>query len=197
MSTVERPVDLVDLAATAFASYRNGDSSRMPEFVERVTPVLWHVARGQSLSRTAAEDVVQQTWLRLIENAQRISDPRGVLKWLMTTTRRESWRLAQRASRENAVPDIPEPVTPEAQSVVNQVLGAEEHAVLWRHVRGLSERCQYLLRVIAFADKPDYAAIAAALGMPLGSIGPTRGRCLASLRSSLMADPAFEYGGAR
>lgn len=129
MSTVERPVDLCGPGRYRLRFLLNGDSSRMFEFVERVTPVLWHVC-GQSLSRTAAEDVVQQTWLRLIENAQRISDPRGVLKWLMTTTRRESWRLAQRASRENAVPDIPEPATPEAQSVVNQVLGAEEHAVL-------------------------------------------------------------------
>ncbi len=197
MSTVERPVDLVDLAATALSSYRNGDSSVMPELVERVTPVLWHIARGQSLSRNAAEDVVQQTWLRLIENAERISDPRGVLKWLMTTTRRESWRMAQRALRENVVPDLPEPAVAEVQSVADQVLGAEEYAVLWRHVRGLSERCQYLLRVIAFADKPDYTAIAAALGMPVGSIGPTRGRCLATLRSALMADPTFEYGGAR
>lgn len=197
MSTVERPVDLVDLAATALSSYRNGDSSVMPELVERVTPVLWHIARGQSLSRNAAEDVVQQTWLRLIENAERISDPRGVLKWLMTTTRRESWRMAQRALRENVVPDLPEPAGAEVQSVADQVLGAEEYAVLWRHVGGLSERCQYLLRVIAFADKPDYTAIAAALGMPVGSIGPTRGRCLATLRSALMADPTFEYGGAR
>ncbi len=197
MSTVERPVDLVDLAATAFSSYRNGDSSVMPEFVERVTPVLWHIARGQSLSRSAAEDVVQQTWLRLIENAESISDPRGVLKWLMTTTRRESWRMAQRTVRENVVSDIPEPAVPNMRSVADEVLGAQEHALLWRHVQGLSERCQYLLRVIAFADKPDYVAIAAALGMPVGSIGPTRGRCLASLRSSLMADPAFEYGGAQ
>jgi DNA-directed RNA polymerase specialized sigma24 family protein len=66
--------------------------------------------------------------------------------------------------------------------------------VLWRHVAGLSERCRYLLRVIAFADRPDYAAIAEALGMPVGSIGPTRGRCLAALRAALVLDPAYETG---
>ncbi|MFT3943038.1 MAG: sigma-70 family RNA polymerase sigma factor [Ancrocorticia sp.] len=197
MSTLDRPVDLVDLAAAAFSSYQDGDSSRMPEFVERVTPVLWHIARGQSLSRTTAEDVVQQAWLRLIEQAERISDPRGVLKWLMTTTRREAWRLAQRTSRENSVQDIPEPPPALMESVSDHVHNTEEHALLWTHVGKLSERCQYLLRVIAFSEKPDYAAIAASLGMPVGSIGPTRGRCLASLRAALIADPAFDYGGSR
>ena len=56
----------------------------------------------------------------------------------------------------------------------------------------LPERCRRLLRVIAFADRPDYAAVAEALGMPVGSIGPTRGRCLAKLRAQLAADPAWE-----
>ena len=55
----------------------------------------------------------------------------------------------------------------------------------------LPERCQTLLRVIAFAAKPDYAQIARALGMPVGSIGPTRGRCLAKLRLALAADPRW------
>ena len=195
MSTLDRPVDLVDLAATAFSSYRNGDSSRMSELVERVTPVLWHIARGQSLSRSEAEDVVQQAWLRLIEHAERISDPRGVLKWLMTTTRREAWRMARKTASETTVLDDRGDAVSDAWSVADQVHDAEEHAVLWRHVRGLSERCQHLFRVIAFAEKPDYAAIAATLGMPVGSIGPTRGRCLAILRAALMADPAFDCGG--
>ncbi|MGN6613012.1 MAG: sigma-70 family RNA polymerase sigma factor, partial [Angustibacter sp.] len=49
----------------------------------------------------------------------------------------------------------------------------------------LPERCQALLRVIAFADRPDYASVAESLGMPIGSIGPTRGRCLHRLRAAL------------
>ena len=63
---------------------------------------------------------------------------------------------------------------------------------LWQHIAQLSERCRALLRVIAFADRPDYAAVAEALGMPVGSIGPTRGRCLAKLRQQLANDPAWE-----
>lgn len=66
--------------------------------------------------------------------------------------------------------------------------------MLWRLVGTLSERCRYLLRIIAFADRPDYAAIADALGMPVGSIGPTRGRCLATLRTALTREPSYQTG---
>ena len=62
---------------------------------------------------------------------------------------------------------------------------------LWTHIHALSPRCQALLRVIAYSTRPDYATISAALGMPVGSIGPTRGRCLATLRRSLASDPAW------
>ena len=62
-------------------------------------------------------------------------------------------------------------------------------AALWAAIGQLSRRCQELLRIIAFVPRPDYAAVAAALGMPVGSIGPTRGRCLAKLRALLAGDP--------
>ena len=55
----------------------------------------------------------------------------------------------------------------------------------------MSERCQALLRIIAFVDRPDYVAVSQALGMPVGSIGPTRGRCLAKLRAALSGDPTW------
>ena len=66
--------------------------------------------------------------------------------------------------------------------------------MLWAHFQQLPQNCQALLRVIAFADRPDYAAVSESLGMPVGSIGPTRGRCLAKLRTALANDPAWEGG---
>ncbi|SNU02738.1 RNA polymerase sigma factor, sigma-70 family [Ruaniaceae bacterium KH17] len=189
------PIDLVDLSARALTDYRAGDGAAMRQLVESVTPMLWHLARAQGLTPRDAEDVVQQTWLRFVEHAERIDDPRGALKWLMTTTRREAWRLAKRAPREATVPDLLEE-TPSEADALEEVLAAGTRATLWHHVRALSERCQHLLRIIAFADRPDYAAIADALGMPVGSIGPTRGRCLAALRAALHADPTFDLGGA-
>ena len=73
------------------------------------------------------------------------------------------------------------------------MLRSDSETRLWQHIAQLPERCQALLRVIAFSDRPDYAAVAKALGMPVGSIGPTRGRCLAKLRHLLANDTSWEH----
>lgn len=195
-TTPDREVDLVDLAAEAVTRYQAEDPSLMSDLVEHVTPVLWHLARAQGLTAEAAEDTVQQSWLRLVEHTDRIRDPRSVLKWLITTTRREAWRQLRHAPREAVVPELPEE-SGAPDEVVDLVAADTDRRLLWRHIARLSERCQHLLRIIAFADQPNYAEIAEALGMPIGSIGPTRGRCLAALRRSLAADPAIDFGGAR
>ena len=70
-----------------------------------------------------------------------------------------------------------------------QVIVDEQRRALWAAIGQLSARCQELLRIVAFAPRPDYATVAAALGMPVGSIGPTRGRCLAKLRALLGREP--------
>ena len=184
---------LAVLAADAVRRHREGDSAAMSELVRRATPLLWHLARSQGLDQTAAEDVVQTTWLRLVQHADALTEPAGVLKWLMTTARREAWAVARTRRH-----DTPEDTATwhdrptDDPSPDDVALGADTDARLWRHVRELPERCQQLLRVIAFADRPDYAAVSEALGMPVGSIGPTRGRCLAKLRQLLAADPAWE-----
>lgn len=189
--------------ARAFTAYRDGDPDLLPPVVDELTPLLWHVARSQGLGVQTAEDVVQHTWLQLLEGAERIQDPQAVLKWLMTTTRREAWRVSRTDRREATREDVGELIEDEVvQAAVNapidpvgdQVATAHEHQVLWRLVGALSERCRYLLRIIAFADRPDYAAIAEALGMPVGSIGPTRGRCLATLRTALTREPTYQTG---
>ncbi len=178
-------------AAAAFSDYREGDRSRLGDLVEMLSPLLWHTARSQHATTSVAEDAIQTAWLRLVDAADAITEPRAVTSWLVVTVKRETWRLLRLNGRE-AEPDsgLPEPVsteTPEDDAVL-----AESQLVLWRHVATLSERCQALLRVIAFSPTPDYAAIAESLGMPVGSIGPTRGRCLAKLRAALAADPRWE-----
>jgi RNA polymerase sigma factor (sigma-70 family) len=193
----EETVPLTVRAARAFAAYVGGDTSLMSDLVDELTPLLWHVARGQGLSRDSAEDVIQQTWLRLVEHAADIHDPQSVVKWLMTTTRREAWRASRAGRAVDNRPDLEQLddlADHPSEPVSDAVITAAEHAVLWQHVDELSERCRHLLRVIAFAERPDYAAIAEALGMPVGSIGPTRGRCLATLRAALLLDPAYETG---
>jgi RNA polymerase sigma factor (sigma-70 family) len=176
-------------AGRAFAAYRDGESRRMDELVDLLTPILWHTARAQGLDPATAQDVVQTAWLRLVEGSARISDPQAVMGWLLVTVRRESWRVAKQAGRtsdqvdEDLVDDAPGPA---AEAVLS-----ERQRVLWGHFGALTPKCQSLLRVIAFADKPDYAAVSEALNMPVGSIGPTRGRCLAKLREALLSDTTW------
>jgi DNA-directed RNA polymerase specialized sigma24 family protein len=74
---------------------------------------------------------------------------------------------------------------PSQRSTESVVIEDDQTMRLWNAVRTLSERCQRLLRVIAFEQRPDYEHLAADLGMPVGSVGPTRGRCLSKLRSAL------------
>ncbi len=114
---------------------------------------------------------------------------------MVVTTRRYALRAAKVARRVK-VEDFDSAVGQDQQaspdSVEDDIIAGDTRARLWAQVQKLPQRCQALLRVIAFADRPDYAEIARTLGMPQGSIGPTRGRCLAKLRLALAADPAWE-----
>lgn len=185
--TPTAPDGLGTLAGRAFDAYRSGDRERLSELVDLVTPVLWHAARAQGAAPTTCEDAIQTAWLQLVDRSDSIVEPAAVLGWLVVVVKREVWRLGRGARREQVVDELPEAPSmaegPETESILS-----ERQRVLWSHLATLTPRCQELLRVIAFADRPDYAAIAESLGMPVGSIGPTRGRCLQKLRVALGSD---------
>lgn len=187
------PETLAARAATLFRAFRDGDEAKIGELVSLVTPILWHTARAQRLDRDSAEDVVQTTWLALVRSSDSITDPQAVLQWLIVSARREAWRVVKRDDRvqprEFEADDV---VTPMSDLPEEQVLQDDGDSRLWQHIAELPDRCRVLLRVIAFADRPDYASVAESLGMPVGSIGPTRGRCLAKLRQLLASDPTWE-----
>ena len=189
----QRDGTLASVAAEAVSRHVAGDSSGMPELVDKVTPLLWHVARAQGLDPVLAEDVVQTTWLKLIQHLPSITDHQSVLKWLITTAKRESWSVARRQRRaESTDADVLEARPDDASGPEDLVVDNASSHRLWVHFSELPERCQQLLRLVAFADRPDYHAVSEALGMPVGSIGPTRGRCLAKLRLALTSDPEWE-----
>lgn len=184
---------LASRAGDVFARYRNGEAAAMGELVAMLTPILWHTVRAQRLDRESTEDVLQTTWLALVGHADSISDPRAVLQWMLVAARREAWRVLRNQNRQTpAEIDDDAVATPEAQLPEQLALAGVDQKLLWSHFSRLPERCRELLRVIAFADRPDYAELARALRMPVGSIGPTRGRCLAKLRASLTADARWE-----
>ena len=184
---------LATRAGRLFAEYRDGDEAKMAELVRILTPILWHMARASRLDSATAEDVLQTVWLTLVRKADTISEPLAVLQWMVVTTKREAWRVSRNQAKTR--PEDPQSAVGErvsGETVEEEVIRGDAQHRLWEHIEQLPERCRALLRVIAFADRPDYADLGRALGMPQGSIGPTRGRCLAKLRVSLANDPSWE-----
>lgn len=184
---------LGDRAALALEAHRMGISGPLDEIVRELTPLLWNVVRSQGVDRDVAEDVVQSVWLAFVRSSDSIRDPHAVLKWLVVSARRAAWQATGRtrdeARRQVPLPvgeDVParEPADP-GPSPDEEVVTLERDRLLWRTFLRLPERCRQILRFVAFADRPDYKAIAEVTGMGVTSVGVTRGRCLAKLRTLL------------
>jgi RNA polymerase sigma factor (sigma-70 family) len=173
-------------ASSCFRRWLDGDQAGLDELVATMTPVLWHVVRAYRLSQDSAEDVIQTTWLALVRRRDNIEDAQAVGGWLTMTARREAWRVSQKSSRAVPVEDSEfETRLPAQRSAESEAVQHDDEDRLWLAVATLNERCQRLLRIVAFEHRPDYKAVAESLDMPIGSIGPTRSRCLAKLRAAL------------
>jgi RNA polymerase sigma factor (sigma-70 family) len=169
----------------------DGDKAAWTAIVNRYDSLLWSVVRGFRLGDAQAADAVQTTWLRLIENLGTVRDPERLPGWLRTTTRRVCLETIRRARRECQL-DLHErdlgaavdryDAGPEASALRKERVALVRHAV-----RELPERHQTLLGLLVASPPVSYEEIGARLGMPVGSIGPTRARVLARLRTALEA----------
>jgi RNA polymerase sigma factor (sigma-70 family) len=171
---------------------RNGEIDALSEVVRELNPLLWHVARAEGLTAEESADVVQTSWLELLRRLHEIRSPQALTSWLVTATRREAWRVRELSRRPDPdgaarLESVPDP----GPGPGERLLDEERDQVLWQHFQRLPQRCRTLLRIVAHVARPDYSAVAEALEMPIGSIGPTRGRCLAKLREMLQADPGW------
>jgi RNA polymerase sigma factor (sigma-70 family) len=175
----------------------DGDETAWNALVDRFSGLIWATARAHRLSTADGAEVFQTTWLRLVEHLHRLRDPERVGAWLATTARNESLRLLRFAAREVATEDV-DSFDSEAGSPIDLgVLTAERDTALWRAFSALNERCQTLLRVLMADEPPSYEEVGAALGMPVGAIGPTRMRCLERLRGAAASEGlTLEAGGA-
>src|SRR5262245_56873863 len=173
-----------------------GDQAAWNELVERFQGLVWATARSFRLSRADAADVAQTTWLRLVENLDRIREPEHLGGWLATTARREALRHIRLHCRELSSDETDVFESPVDDPLEVALLTEERDTALWRAFAQLSERCQMLLRLLVSEDEPSYETIGAALDMPIGAIGPTRMRCLDKLRAFVGADPALQGGAA-
>ncbi len=190
--------ELAALVAGAVA----GDSRAWGALVDRFAPLLWSVCRDFRLPPADADDVVQAVWLRMLEHLPSLRVPAALPGWLATTTRRECLRHLDRARgrAHREAPLLDEVVADDRGGPVDELLlRAEQRDALRAAYDRVGERCRRLLALLLRDPPPPYAEIGAELGMPVGSIGPIRGRCLDTLRRSpgVAALLTADRGGAR
>jgi RNA polymerase sigma factor (sigma-70 family) len=164
---------------------RSGDKQAWDALVERYVPLIWSICRRHRLEGTDADDVNQSVWLLLVDHLGDLCHPAALPGWLATTTRRECGRVLRTARGTVAgryVLDV-ENLPDEQDAIAEQeLLVVERHAALRQAFLDLPPHCQRLIALLT-ADPPvPFAEISARLGIPLGSIGPTRRRCLDKVR---------------
>jgi RNA polymerase sigma factor (sigma-70 family) len=172
---------VIDLVASA----RGGDVRAWGALVARYTPLISSVCRKYRLERADADDVSQTVWLHLVDQLGRIREPAALAGWLVTTTRRECGRLVRAAHGPRAVVyalDAENLADEQADAAEQGMLAAERQAALREAFTSLPPACQRLVAELT-ADPPlPYSEVSAKLGIPVGSIGPTRSRCLDRMR---------------
>ncbi|GAA4190792.1 sigma-70 family RNA polymerase sigma factor [Streptosporangium oxazolinicum] len=178
------------------------DQAAWDALVTRFTGLLWSAVRAYDLSPADAADAVQGTWLRLLESLHTIRDLDRIGPWLFTTAKREASLLSRRHRGERLVADPAEHTGAEHARLAPAgaghahadpaltVLSADEARRLWQAVDEMQEPCRSLFRLMATAPDAGVHQLAGRLGMPSGSYGPTRGRCLNRLRTMLTAREA-------
>ena len=180
----DRPI--TDLVTRA----RHGDQRAWDDLVERYAPLVWSICHRYQLKSADAEDVHQTVWLLLVSQLNKIRDPVALPGWLATTTRRECVRVLRAARGPHADgsgPDVETIPDQQAEMADQELLVAERHAALREALARLSPCCQRLIGKLIEDPPLTYAQISASLSIPVGSIGPLRGRCLDRLRG----DPAI------
>ena len=170
--------DLVNRAA-------QGDKHAWDALVERFFPLIWSICRKHRLGQADAEDVGQNVWLQLFDQLGKIRDPAALPGWLVTVTRRECLRVtgaAQRRPAASYVIDAEVIADERSETAEQELLAAERHAALRAAFATLPLSDQRLIALLLEDPPVSYAEISVRLDIPIGSIGPTRRRCLDKLR---------------
>jgi RNA polymerase sigma factor (sigma-70 family) len=180
------PAELLDAS-------RRGDPAGWHGLVDRYERLVWAVARSFRYDDATTADVVQTVWLRLAESLDRIREPDSLPAWLATTCRHECSSVGRRRDRElvdDATVDIRLQRAGWADDVDDDLLDRESRREVLAAFARLSDGCQQLLRLLCAEPPLGYQLIGEVTGRPIGSIGPTRQRCLDKLRALMEVDHA-------
>jgi RNA polymerase sigma factor (sigma-70 family) len=162
------------------------DEDAWDEIVERYAPLLWSICARFQLGDQDREDVAQTVWMLLVGQLGKLREPAALAGWLAKTTQRECLRVVTAARKSERLGTWLDDSMQFADDAVieEEILTAERNACLRAAFAELPPRCQQLLAMLLSDPPCSYAEINATLGIPLGSIGPKRGRCLGRLRRS-------------
>lgn len=175
------PGQAIEAVVTAAA---RGDEHAWAELVARYMPLVRAVIRRHGLTGADAADVNQTLWLRLVEHLDEIRTPAALPMWIIQTTRRESLRMLRMGRRTFPLRDFTDDLLrAEDTDLDEHLLRQERHQVLRDGFAQLPPRCQQLLAMLITDPPVSYEEISQRLAMPIGSIGPTRARCLHKLRT--------------
>ncbi|MGH9126536.1 MAG: RNA polymerase sigma factor [Acidimicrobiales bacterium] len=169
--------------ATLLAAAASGDRRASRALIDRYAALVWSIAWSFRLNPADAADVTQIVWLRLLENLGRIRDPERLGSWIGSVARHECLRQRRRVEREVASADRFD-LDGHGGGPDEGLLEVERVATVRRSFEALPPRWRDLMVALLDAPEASYEEVAAAVGMPVGSIGPTRQRCLDRLRDS-------------
>ena len=178
----------------------DGEQGAWNELIERYSPLVWSICVRYQLNRQDIDDVGQSVWLLLVEQIGSLREPAALPGWLATTTRHECLRILRVARRHDHAGLPPEdhmPPDPATAMIDHEIIAAERDAALRAAFAELPPGCHELLSMLIDDPPRAYADISATLGIKIGSIGPTRARCLERLRRSphlaaVLGEPASE-----
>jgi RNA polymerase sigma factor (sigma-70 family) len=161
-----------------------GDRASWEQLVAKYSRLIWAMTRDFKLADSDAADVVQATWLRLLEHIDRIEHPDRIGSWLATTARHECLRHVARRKKVILVDDDVafSDVSTEQPDLDERLIADENAEAVRQALSRLPWRWRRLLELLMTDPPASYAEISSQLGLPVGSIGPTRGRCLERLR---------------
>ena len=163
-----------------------GDPDAWNELVEFYTPLVWRICARYRLSDPEKEDAAQMVWLLLVERIGKLRDPAMLGGWLATTTARECLRMLRTRGSEQLDTTLAGSLQSADDAMIDEkIILAEQDALLRAAFAELPPRCQQLLSMLLSDPPRSYEEIHAALGIPVGSIGPQRARCLDRLRKSI------------
>lgn len=185
--------------AELIAACQRGEEAAWTTLVARYQKLIYTIPRRAGLDDEQCADIFQLTFQRLFEHLDRLEQPERVRAWLVTTARRATDRLKERANRWQPLPEADEdsnatsarPLTAPTPLPDALIVELEEQHLVRTTMAQLNERCRELLSLLFYAEeRPAYSDIANRLQIPEGSIGPTRNRCLQKLRD-LLQDVGF------